>query len=177
MHDLDFNFWNILLSIISLTISLVTAFNVFWKQRRNISFKIEEISFTDFIDNDRGFLSIQMFFINHSQNPISINYIELYDKHGNKYTCRLIPSFVEHRFNKMIDTNSFYERFIESAHFPIRLDSLDAKMEYVYFDLPQNFEIVNCIIYTNRGNPIPFQEIILPIKDCDHYRDGNRYNK
>lgn len=166
------------IALFSLIISIITALNMFWKQRRKLSFKIKEITFADYLDDSNtGQLCIQMFFINKSQNPISINYIELFDSQGKSYICSLNPGLVAHKFQKMIDTNGTYEKFIESAQFPIYLESLSAKVEYVYFHIPIKHNITKCLIYTNRGNPIEYPEIISSISKCDHYHNGKRYDQ
>lgn len=177
MPDIDFNYFTAIVSLTSLAISLCTAFYVFWKQRRNIVFKINDVSFVDFIDNPNGQLCVQMFFINKSQNPISINYIELKDSNNNTYICNLIPGLVKHKFSHLIDTDTCYQKFIESAQFPICLDSLSAKLEYVYFQIPIDHEIKKCTIYTNRGFPINYNDLVLSIGNCDHYRNGQRYKE
>lgn len=168
----------IIISITSLLFSLITSFIVFYKQRRNIHFKVIGSTFVDFLnESGNGQLCIEILLINKSQNPISVNYFELIDENNISYICHFNPSLVEHKFQHLIDTDNTYEKFIESATFPINLNSLGASKEYVYFHLPKNFKIKKCNIYTNRGNVIVNNDVVLSLSKCNYYHNGKRYDK
>lgn len=162
----------IAISIISLLLSIWTLFMQWFKSRKNLAIEtiLDDKRFNSYIientDQDGNLMVVlQTLFINKSQAPISINYIELVGQ-NKAYRCELTPSFQAHYFTKLIDTPEdmpYYHKIVESAEFPIRLDSLDAKWAHVRYKIPINANISNCFIYTNRGNKMKCPEILSAV--------------
>lgn len=176
MPTLDANFYTVLIAIISLMISIGHISFTLLTKRRNIEIEVNNCKFVDFLDSEMGQYALEILVINKSQNPISINYIEFFDKNNKSYKCSLLPSLHFHHFQKMIDTNTMYEKFIESTPFPIRLDSQDAKLVIFYLHFPIKATVAKCLIYTNKGNPIKCDQIKESCLLSVRYRNGERYD-
>lgn len=175
MNDLDLNFYSVLLAIISIALSLSNWIYVFIKNRRNITFELLKIEFTDYIDSNFGQYEIEIIIKNNSQKSISICYFELIDSNKNTYMCLLEPGLYKYKFQKLIDTDNLYERFIETANFPINLTAHQAAHEHIVIKFPKEAILDKCFIYTNTGKKINYPTMIQQAKICNRFYNGSKY--
>ena len=149
----DITFW---IAVAGFFISVWSIARQLWRERKNLSVKIEIQNELNCFprENTNSILCIFILFENHSMNPISITKVELYTP-NQTVIAQLNPHFIGHLFRRLCDTETpFYERFIESAKFPIELSALGAAEEFLYFGPTEDTswkQIDKLIIYTNRG--------------------------
>ncbi len=127
---------------------------VFWKNRVNLRIEIEhdDLDEISIVTRDSSSTYLPCIFINNSTAPVSITKIEIIDSSKRAYTSDITPQFVYHDFKRLIDTDGFYERVVESAKFPLFLEGLEAKYEIIVFDFPANIStpLKGIRIYTNK---------------------------
>lgn len=176
MNQLDTNFFTVAIALISLVLSISNWLYIWYKNRTNISIDVLSIEFIDYLNSDFGQYEVEFLFKNNSQKPVSICYIEFIDAKGSKYLSLLEPSFYKYKFQKMIDTDSYYEKFLETASFPINLKGYEATRQIVSFSFPQNTFVANCYIYTNVGKKYKYNGIRDKSISCNRFHNGEKYS-
>lgn len=103
-------------------------------------------------------INLAFWFESKSTNPIAINCVWLIFTDKSEFRSELSKLFVCHNFRRLLDTNTeYYERFTESADFPIEIGAYGAAYEYIQFTLPKECKERNLDsirIMTNRGKII-----------------------
>ena len=161
-----------IIAVAGFFMSLTTWVQKLWEGRKNLAATIDFDSHSTlaFYTSSSIWLSLAFLFENKSSNPITLSYATItFDK--TIYKCQMHKEYVEHRFRKLIDTNTaFYEHFIESAEFPINIDSKTSVYEYIKFQLPFSadvqFEKISCLtLNTNRGEiKITAEELLAKVR-------------
>lgn len=164
-----------IIAIISLILSLCNWLYILYKNKRHIAFDLRDTTFTDYIDGDYGFYDIDLIIKNLSSAPISICYFELIDNSNESYLCNLSAGLEFHKFNHMIDTDTWYEKFIESADFPLNFVPHQASHEYIHIEFPKDKVVKKCYIHLSKGSKIHSQEIVDKLNSCNRYNNGNKY--
>ena len=160
------------IAIAGFLMSLSNWLYTFWVKRKRLKItfdfdnRLANYSFTQHFK----YLTLPIILENRSSNPISITQLLIYNHDNIIYKAELEKNMVAHAFKKLIDTNSdYYERFIESASFPIDINGYGARLEYINFTLPLDFDhekIRSIEVKTNRGSiTIDNPETICKLKE------------
>ena len=155
----DITFW---IALFGFLMSLLTWIFNLWNHRVRIEILPDKdrrgfsIGDTELINcavdgrNQAIELRLPCVYINHSTIPISITQIILYADNGRTYRVETTPQFAVHNFRPMIDSDSVYERFLETTQFPLNLGALQAECSPILFLLPHGVRLVDAEIVTNR---------------------------
>lgn len=123
---------------------------------------------------------------NKSSNPIAITFIKIKMKSGESYRARLGAGFVAHKHMGGIHKSDGYDRFIESASFPIQVGPYGAAYEYILFALPKDrdwnsiCEILvqtnrNCVTISDQETICRLQELLQkPIQERHEKQEGHQ---
>lgn len=162
-----------LIAVLGFALSASKWFYDAWKTRKNLAVTVDfnSSSACTYMSSQHLNSTFAFAFVNKSANPIAVTCICIESNGENEYRCELTPQFVSHRFRRLIDTETqYYERFEESAEFPIQISAYGAAYEYISFQLPKEFDpnAVNAVrIMTNHG--------IVRISDTKTIREFVRF--
>lgn len=145
------------IAILGLTLSALSWIKEIWESRKNLKVKIDLNSEYGIAFRSSLYYNafVGMFFENKSKNPIAITYVEIVTREKSRFRCSFFQRSVFHRFqNSVAPGQKPYERFVESAKFPVSVCGLGAAYEYAYFALPHGRDwgdVVSLDVFTNRG--------------------------
>jgi len=144
------------IAIIGFVLSLYTWICTLIERKRNITIEIDNQAqwAVRFTTSKCQCWTTAVFINNKSHLQNSIHRISVLDEQGKEYFAQIPQQFVAHTFRKLIDTDTkWFEKIIESAKFPIDLNTLGSAYEYIEFQLPIDFNHTPqaFILYTNRG--------------------------
>lgn len=145
------------IAVAGFLMSLGSWIRSLWIERKNliVSMDFESQYKESFLSSLYLNAVIAFTFENKSSNSIVVTFIEIQTTSGEKYRANLTPGYVAHKWHNEIDPGvSTYERFIESAAFPVNVCPFGAAYEYIIFSLPKDREwndLNQIIIHTNRG--------------------------
>ncbi len=145
------------IAVAGFLMSLASWIRSLWIERKNliVSMDFESQYKESFLSSLCLNATIAFAFENKSSNSIAVTFIEIQTKSGKKYRASLIPGYVAHKWRNEIDPRvSAYDRFVESAAFPVNICPFGAAYEYIVFSLPKNREwndLSQVIVHTNRG--------------------------
>lgn len=152
------NNWTNITGVIAIAgflLSVASWARTLWAERKNIevSFDFESRYMDTVLSSKYLTAAIAVSIENKSSNSIAVTFIELLTKTKEKYRANLEPGFVARKHTTGY-VRQDYERFIESAKFPLQICPLGAAYEYILFSLPKDRDwedIEEIIVQTNRG--------------------------